>query len=48
MIYNFENKSLKSEGEKWIAPNAMIIGDIVIKNDVSIWFNILFFSKSSY
>ena len=39
MIYNFENKSLKSEGKNWIAPNAVIIGDIVIKNDVSIWFN---------
>ena len=39
MIYDFENKSLKSEGKNWIAPNAIIIGDIVIKNDVSIWFN---------
>ena len=39
MIYNFENKSLKSEGKNWIAPNAIIIGDIVIKNGVSIWFN---------
>jgi len=39
MIYDFENKSLKSEGKNWIAPNATIIGDIVIKKDVSIWFN---------
>ena len=39
MIYDFENKSLKREGKNWIAPNAIIIGDIVIKNDVSIWFN---------
>tara|TARA_B100001123_G_scaffold34113_1_gene35367 strand:- start:388 stop:900 length:513 start_codon:yes stop_codon:yes gene_type:complete len=39
MIYDFENKSLKREGKNWIAPNATIIGDIVIKNDVSIWFN---------
>tara|TARA_B100001123_G_C15067953_1_gene930420 strand:- start:457 stop:969 length:513 start_codon:yes stop_codon:yes gene_type:complete len=41
MIYNFENKSLKSEGKNWIAPNAVIIGDIVIKNDASIWFNVV-------
>jgi len=41
MIYDFENKSLISVGENWIAPNAMIIGDIVIKNDVSIWFNVV-------
>ncbi len=39
MICDFENKSLKSEGKNWIAPNAVIIGDIVIKNDASIWFN---------
>ena len=39
MIYDFENKSLKREGKTWIAPNASIIGDIVIKNDASIWFN---------
>ena len=39
MIYDFENKSLKREGKNWIAPIATIIGDIVIKNDASIWFN---------
>ena len=41
MIYDFENKSLKSEGKNWIATNAIIIGDIVIKNDASIWFNVV-------
>ena len=41
MISDFENKSLKSEGKNWIASNAVIIGDIVIKNDVSIWFNVV-------
>ena len=41
MIYDFENKSLKSEGKNWIASNAIIIGDIVIKNDASIWFNVV-------
>ena len=39
MIYDFENKSLKREGKNWIAPNASIIGDIIIKNEASIWFN---------
>ena len=39
MICDFENKSLKREGKNWIAPNATIIGDIVIKNEASIWFN---------
>ena len=32
MIYNFENKSVKREGKNWIAPNATIIGDVVLKN----------------
>ena len=41
MIYDFENKSLKSEGKNWIASNAVIIGDIIIKNDASIWFNVV-------
>ena len=41
MNYDFENKSLKSEGKNWIASNAIIIGDIVIKNDASIWFNVV-------
>ena len=41
MIYDFENKSLKREGKNWIAPNATIIGDIVIKNDASIWYNVV-------
>ena len=39
MIYDFENKSLISEGKNWIASNAIIIGDIVLKKGVSIWFN---------
>ena len=39
MIYNFENKSVKREGKNWIAPNATIIGDVVLKNDSSVWFN---------
>ena len=41
MIYDFENKSLKSEGKNWIASNAIIIGDIVIKNEASVWFNVV-------
>jgi len=39
MIYNFENKSVKREGKNWIAPNATVIGDVILKNDSSVWFN---------
>jgi len=41
MIYDFEKKSLKAEGKYWIAPNAVIIGDVSIKNNVSVWFNVV-------
>jgi len=39
MIYNFENKALKSEENNWIAPNATVIGDVVLKKNSSVWFN---------
>ena len=39
MIYNFENKTLKSEGQNWIAPIAVIIGDVILKKNTSVWFN---------
>ena len=39
MIYNFENKTLKSEENNWIAPNATIIGDVILKKNSSVWFN---------
>ena len=39
MIYNFENKTLKSEKNNWIAPNATVIGDVILKKNSSVWFN---------
>jgi carbonic anhydrase/acetyltransferase-like protein (isoleucine patch superfamily) len=39
MIYNFENKTLKSEENNWIAPNAIVIGDVILKKNSSVWFN---------
>ena len=39
MIYNFENKTLKSEENSWIAPNATVIGDVILKKNSSVWFN---------
>jgi len=39
MIYNFENKALKSEENNWIAPNATVVGDVILKKNSSVWFN---------
>ncbi len=30
---------LPPDGKYWIAPNAMVIGDVVLKTNASIWFN---------
>jgi len=39
MIFELGNKRLKSEGKYWVAPTANVIGDVILKNDSSVWFN---------
>ena len=39
MFYDLENKKLKNSGENWVAPNAVIIGDVTLEKNSSIWFN---------
>ena len=39
MFYDLENKKLKNLGENWVAPNAVIIGDVTLEKNTSIWFN---------
>ena len=39
MFYDLENKKLKNSGENWVAPNAVIIGDVTLDKNSSIWFN---------
>ena len=37
---DIDNKKLQTDGENyWIAPNATIIGEVVLKTDASVWFN---------
>ena len=37
---DIDNKKLQTDGENyWIAPNATIIGEVVLKKDASVWFN---------
>jgi len=34
------DKKMKTDGDDfWIAPNATVIGDVILKKDASIWFN---------
>ena len=38
MKINLGDKKIKTEGDDfWIAPNATVIGDIILKKDASIW-----------
>jgi len=39
MFYNLENKKIKNSGDNWIAPTAIIIGDVTLEKNTSIWFN---------
>ena len=37
---DIDNKKLQTDGENyWIAPNATVIGEVVLKKDASVWFN---------
>ena len=40
MNIDLEDKRLKTNGEHfWIAPNATVIGNVILDKDASIWFN---------
>mgnify|MGYP001034632570 CR=1 FL=1 len=40
MIYSLEDRHLICRGEHWfIAPNATVIGSVVLENNASVWFN---------
>ena len=40
MFYDLENKKPKNSGENWVAPNATIVGDVILEKNTSIWFNV--------
>ena len=31
MFYDLENKKPKNSGENWVAPNAVVIGDVTLE-----------------
>jgi carbonic anhydrase/acetyltransferase-like protein (isoleucine patch superfamily) len=39
MKYTLGDKKIVCKGEYWIADNAIVIGDVVLENNASIWFN---------
>ena len=41
MIYQIDNKQPSFDGNYFIAPNATLIGDVILKNNASVWFNVV-------
>ena len=39
MFYDLKDKKPKNSGENWVAPNAVVIGDVTLDKNSSIWFN---------
>ena len=39
MFYDLKGKKPKNLGENWVAPNAVIIGDVTLEKNSSVWFN---------
>lgn len=38
MIYSLGNTKVIMEGRVWIAPSAVVTGDVILKNNVNIWY----------
>jgi len=41
MIYNFENNTPTLHKDSWTASNAVLIGNVILKKDANIWFNVV-------
>jgi len=41
MKYSLTDRKVITKGEYWIAPNATVIGSVVLENNASVWFNVL-------
>lgn len=42
MLYSLSNRQVQVEGENYfIADNAVLIGSVVLKNNASVWFNVV-------
>ena len=39
MKYSFEERKVICKGDYWIAPNATVIGSVILEHNASVWFN---------
>ncbi len=41
MKYSLAERKIVTKGDYWIAPNATVIGSVVLENNASVWFNVV-------
>ncbi len=41
MKYSLAERKVITKGDYWIAPNATVIGSVVLENNASLWFNVV-------
>ena len=41
MRYSLGERRIVTKGDYWIAPNATVIGSVVLENNASLWFNVV-------
>ena len=41
MRYSLAERRIVTKGDYWIAPNATVIGSVVLENNASLWFNVV-------
>jgi len=41
MKYSLAERRVVTKGDYWIAPNATVIGSVVLENNASLWFNVV-------
>lgn len=41
MIYRLEERRVERKGETYVAPNATVIGSVVLHHQASVWFNVV-------
>ena len=41
MKYSLGERRIVTKGDYWIAPNATVIGSVVLENNASLWFNVV-------
>jgi carbonic anhydrase/acetyltransferase-like protein (isoleucine patch superfamily) len=41
VIYRLEERRVERHGETYVAPNATLIGSVVLKDKASVWFNVV-------